>query len=161
MGGPPCIGHSTMGLKQGFDHSETKLFFELVKIVASSKPRVVILENTPSILKREQFAQVCKVFDSIGYDLCWSLVYAFEVGAPHNRRRWFCIAHNRYKDAGAVLNQLRRSLLARKESYTFAHWRKEPVPRMTAKKQVAFTKRSALLGNAVVPQQLRLAIFRI
>lgn len=158
IGGAPCIGHSSMGLKQGFVHPETKLFFEMMNVIAMNRPPIVILENTPNILKPDQFQQVIEIFNTLDYSLCWSLVYAYEVGSPQNRRRWFCIAHRNSARAKSLMQKL---FFALSKSADPNNWQKEPVPRMTRTKQFAYTKRSALLGNAIVPQQLRFAILRI
>ena len=45
MGGSPCQGFSFAGKQLNFEHPQSKLFFEFVKIMINVKPKYVLLEN--------------------------------------------------------------------------------------------------------------------
>ena len=45
MGGSPCQGFSFAGKQLNFDHPQSKLFFEFIRIMKDLKPRYVLLEN--------------------------------------------------------------------------------------------------------------------
>lgn len=45
IGGSPCQGFSFAGERLNFEHNESKLFFEFVKLLEELKPRYFLLEN--------------------------------------------------------------------------------------------------------------------
>jgi DNA (cytosine-5)-methyltransferase 1 len=96
--GFPCLGFSTMGLHEGLKHDGSALFFAVVKLVKLYKPKLLVLENVAAILSVTHTLSLTKIVDSItkaGYDMRWTVCSASSVGAPHERKRWFCLCTRR------------------------------------------------------------------
>jgi site-specific DNA-cytosine methylase len=47
IGGSPCQGFSFLGNQLGFNHPESKLYFEFERAIKEIKPKYFLLENTP------------------------------------------------------------------------------------------------------------------
>ena len=92
LGGFPCQDISTAGKQKGIEHGEkSSLFFEMLRIIGDIRPRIVVLENVPNII-RLGGSKVIGGLAAIGYDCEWTIISAAQFGAPHLRKRWFCVA---------------------------------------------------------------------
>jgi len=91
-GGFPCQGLSVAGKGEGLEDERSGLWFEMLRVVRELRPPVVILENVPAIRTRG-LDVVLGGLASIGYDAEWGVFGAADVGAPHRRQRWYCIAY--------------------------------------------------------------------
>ncbi len=95
--GFPCQDISTAGRGAGItEGTRSGLFFDCWAAVRVLRPRLVVMENVPAILARRPGIDV--VADQMagdGYDFRWCCVRASDVGAPHRRNRWFCVAADR------------------------------------------------------------------
>lgn len=159
VGGFPCVGFSARGKRKGLDHAGSALFYELVRVVAESHATAVFLENVPAVM--QNIASIQSAFSAMGFSMRWCIVGANDAGAPHVRRRWFCLA---FKPTASILQKAWRPA-----SPHFSPFRWGPgahVPPRT--KAVAgptsvreWTLRWNLLGNGAVPDAARLAFFRI
>jgi DNA (cytosine-5)-methyltransferase 1 len=89
-GGFPCQDLSTAGKRAGLAGERSGLFFELARIVRTTRPRIVVLENVAGIYTKG-LGTVLGTLAEDGYDCVWTSIQAAEVGAPHRRERWFCI----------------------------------------------------------------------
>lgn len=160
VAGSPCTGHSLMGKHHGFANPESALIHDLMSLVDQVRPRIVLLENTPNILDAEGFDLLLQTFARMKLKvLDWIILPAFLAGSPQNRHRWFCIA---YQDASCpALQSLLNSALNRAPHSNIDWWANEPVARMVTKPQAHFTERCKMLGNAIVPAQLRLALMML
>ncbi len=97
-GGFPCQPHSVAGLKQGAD-DKRNLWPETLRIIREVGSRYVLLENVPGILSASSDGgipayggTVVGELASLGYSVHWRTLGADDVGAPHRRKRWWCIA---------------------------------------------------------------------
>lgn len=92
IGGFPCQDISVAGKQKGIEHGEkSSLWFEMLRIISDIRPRIIVLENVPAII-RLGGAKVVRGLAAIGYDCEWTIVSARQFGAPHLRKRWFCVA---------------------------------------------------------------------
>ena len=96
--GFPCQPHSVAGPKRGAD-DERNLWPETLRVVSEVGPRYVILENVPGLLSASADGgepayggTVVGELASLGYSVHWRTIGADDVGAPHRRKRWWCIA---------------------------------------------------------------------
>ena len=97
-GGFPCQPFSVAGNKKGKD-DERYLWPEFSRLVGEIKPRWVVAENVPGIL-RIAADDVCSDLEHQGYEVgIWDFEAA-SVGAKHRRERIFFVAH-----AGCSLRQ--------------------------------------------------------
>ena len=110
IGGFPCQDLSSAGKHAGIKGAKSGLFFELMRIVHDVEPRWVFLENVSAILVRG-LNVVLGELAALGYDAEWCCLRASDVGAPHRRDRWFCLAYRdgngpqRLKPAGRAAAQ--------------------------------------------------------
>lgn len=96
-GGFPCQGISNAGLRKGLADARSGIYIHVMRAVRDLRPRLVVLENVSSILRRGG-PTVVGYLASLGYDAQWITVRASDaVGACHPRNRWFCAA--RLRDA--------------------------------------------------------------
>jgi DNA (cytosine-5)-methyltransferase 1 len=93
FGGFPCQDISTSGKGAGIKiGTRSGLFYELIRVVGEVRPRFLFLENVSAITSRG-IDTVLGCLAEAGYDARWEIVSAAEVGAPHRRERWFCLAY--------------------------------------------------------------------
>jgi len=94
MAGFPCQDISSAGLQRGiYEGEKSSLWWEVWRIARDLRPRVLVLENVANIL-RLGGVDVIGSLAAIGYDAEWSIVSAKQFGAPHLRKRWFCVAYS-------------------------------------------------------------------
>ncbi len=91
-GGFPCQDLSCAGKRAGIKGKRSGLFFQQMRIIRMSRPRIVFLENVRGITKRA-LAVVLGELADCGYDAKWRMLSAQEMGAPHKRDRWWCVAY--------------------------------------------------------------------
>jgi DNA (cytosine-5)-methyltransferase 1 len=91
-GGFPCQDISVAGRGKGLEGEKSGLWFEMLRIISELRPRVAVLENVPAITFRG-LSRVLGDLAEIGYDAEWDIISARQFGAPHLRRRWFCVAY--------------------------------------------------------------------
>lgn len=92
-GGFPCQDISTAGRGAGLEGERSGLFFEIIRLASEIRPRFIFLENVPAIIVDGRGG-----WDAVGelaalrYDCRWGLLSAADVGAAHERDRWWCLA---------------------------------------------------------------------
>lgn len=69
------------------------LWPDTARVIGEVRPRFVFLENVPGIIAAG-LGDVLASLAARGYDAEWSCFSAAEVGAPHRRERWFCLAYS-------------------------------------------------------------------
>ncbi|MFF3451296.1 DNA cytosine methyltransferase [Streptomyces sp. NPDC002667] len=111
--GFPCRNISNAGRKDGINGQWSRVWKNVAAAVGVLRPRLVFLENVAALRSRG-LDVVAADLAAIGYDARWTCVRASdpETGAPHERDRWFAVAH----PADADPDQLGR------------HWRTRNVP---------------------------------
>ena len=88
-GGPPCQGFSLAGKREEED-ARNVLYRAMVKTAKLLKPKIVILENVPSILTLYDGLgkkRIFQDFESLGYKMNVKVLYAPEFGVPQIRKR--------------------------------------------------------------------------
>lgn len=92
-GGFPCQDISIAGNQKGInDGKKSSLWYEMLRIISELEPRIAVLENVPAIISNGG-SDVVGSLASIGYDCEWTVISARQFGAPHLRKRWFCVAY--------------------------------------------------------------------
>lgn len=100
MGGFPCQDISNAGaydpsIDDNFMEKERSgLFKEIIRLAQEAEPTFLFLENVAAIRTRG-LVEVQEELSRIGYDCRWGIIAASEIGAPHERERWFCLAIRR------------------------------------------------------------------
>ncbi|MFE9026208.1 DNA cytosine methyltransferase [Streptomyces iakyrus] len=89
--GFPCQDISNAGKREGIKGERSGIWFNIAEGIRIIRPRYVYLENVGAIRNRGLGA-VLTSLQQIGYDAAWTCIRASDVGAPHMRDRWFCVA---------------------------------------------------------------------
>lgn len=94
IGGFPCTDISLAGRGAGIHGDESGLFFVLADAVRDLGVGYVFLENVAALTLRGLDA-VLGTLAGLGFDAEWGCLRASDVGAPHRRDRWWCLAWRR------------------------------------------------------------------
>jgi len=99
-GGFPCQDISVAGKQGGIDGKKSGLWWEFHRIIIElsegRKKPIVVLENVPNVLRLGGI-EVLGSLAQIGYHAEWTIISAKQFGAPHLRKRWFCVAYPNIK----------------------------------------------------------------
>ena len=98
--GPPCQGFSTIG-KMASDDARNKLFLKSCKLAVSALPKIIVIENVPSIASaryNEVVARAANFLKSKGYAVQTDILSANDFGVAQIRRRFFMIARKGSSD---------------------------------------------------------------
>lgn len=106
--GFPCQDISIAGRQKGLineDGSQTRsgLFFEALRIIEETKPRVAIAENVKNLVGKKfnaQFQVVLASLEAAGYNNYWKVLNAKDYGVPQNRERVFIVSIRKDIDTG-------------------------------------------------------------
>ena len=106
--GFPCQDISLAGKQKGLfnnDGTQTRsgLFFEALRIIEATKPKIAIAENVKNLTGKkfkEQFELVLKSLEEAGYSNYWKVLNAKNYGIPQNRERVFIISIRKDIDKG-------------------------------------------------------------
>ena len=93
VGGPPCQGFSLAGPRSADDERNT-LYTAMVKVAEKFKPKAIVLENVPGLLKLydgKGAKRIVEDFSQIGYKIKPQILYAPEYGVPQIRKRVFFV----------------------------------------------------------------------
>lgn len=90
-GGYPCTGHSVAGKKEGLENEASGLWREYHRIIGEVRPKYVLIENSHN-LRSTGLVELLKDFAALRYNVEFSVVSAYSVGAPHQRERLYLLA---------------------------------------------------------------------
>ena len=93
-GGFPCTDIAICGKRKGIaDGEHSGLWREMLRLIQGALPRYVVVENSSRLLREpEQRRLVQEPLEALGYGVCWTLMAAEDVGAPHLRERAYMLA---------------------------------------------------------------------
>ena len=98
LAGFPCQAFSVAGYRQGFNDEKGRgtLFFELIRIIKSKKPKIVFLENVKNLVGHDNgntFRIILEHLNTLGYHVKYQVLNAKDYGnIPHGRERIYIIA---------------------------------------------------------------------
>lgn len=106
--GFPCQDISLAGKQKGLfneDGTQTRsgLFFEALRIIEETQPRVAIAENVKNLVGKKfnaQFQVVLESLEQAGYNNYWQVLNAKDYGIPQNRERVFIVSIRKDIDTG-------------------------------------------------------------
>jgi DNA (cytosine-5)-methyltransferase 1 len=94
-GCPPCQGFSrmtTLNGKNRMRHPQNRLVYDFLRFARRLRPKTVMLENVPGLLRSNQFRDVRRVLKQIGYTVKYAVLDAADYGVAQRRRRFVLIA---------------------------------------------------------------------
>ena len=91
--GFPCQDISAAGSGVGIDGPKSGLWREVMRAIDAIRPRFIFFENSPRIRTKGRDRIIAEIV-ARGYAWRDGIIGAADVGAPHQRDRWFCIAAN-------------------------------------------------------------------
>lgn len=106
--GFPCQDISIAGKQRGLideDGKQTRsgLYFEALRIIEETQPRVAIAENVKNLTSKrfaEQFKIVLDSLEAAGYNNYWAVLNLKGFGIPQNRERVFIVSIRKDVDNG-------------------------------------------------------------
>lgn len=107
--GFPCQDISLAGKQKGLfneDGTQTRsgLFFEALRIIEETQPKVAIAENVKNLVCKKfnaQFQVVLASLEAAGYNNYWQVLNAKDYGIPQNRERVFIVSIRKDIDTGS------------------------------------------------------------
>ena len=149
--GWPCQDLSPMGLRKGMRKgTRSGLISEVYRLTDELKPSALLLENVPEVLNNGFDRMIDSFVRERGYEMRWVVVPASSVGAPHHRKRFFCL----------VMRPGWRPKFSGLDKYKTSSWAKEP-PRMVVEHVPDRVRRVEQMGNSVVPDCVRAAFITL
>lgn len=91
LAGYPCQPFSHAGQRKG-ENDERHLWPDIARIIGEIEPRWVFLENVAGHVSLGAETVLRALWD-MGWTPAAGVFTASEVGAPHKRERWFCVAY--------------------------------------------------------------------
>jgi DNA (cytosine-5)-methyltransferase 1 len=95
LAGFPCQAFSIAGHRRGFEDTRGTLFFEVARIAAYHKPRIIFLENVKGFVNHDKgntFRVVKETLEEMGYKVFTQVLNAKDFGVPQNRERIYIVA---------------------------------------------------------------------
>mgnify|MGYP002754565716 FL=1 len=97
MGGPPCQGFSLSNtMNRNMDNPKNLLFREFVRFVDELHPTWFVFENVSGLTSMnhgETQKMIEQCFESLGYTVSPSVLWASDYGVPQHRNRFFLIGN--------------------------------------------------------------------
>jgi DNA (cytosine-5)-methyltransferase 1 len=97
--GFPCQPFSQAGKQKGFDDVRGTMFDQLMRFVRINQPKVVLLENVPSLVSHDGGKSFTKVIDALAaedYAVIHKILKCSDYGIPQMRKRLFIVAVKGY-----------------------------------------------------------------
>jgi DNA (cytosine-5)-methyltransferase 1 len=95
LAGFPCQAFSVAGYRKGFEDTRGTLFFDVARIAAYHKPKVIFLENVKGFVGHDNgntFKTVKKTLKDMGYTVFHKVLNTKDFNVPQNRERIYIIA---------------------------------------------------------------------
>ncbi len=95
LAGFPCQAFSIAGHRKGFEDTRGTLFFDVARVAAYHKPKVLFLENVKGFVNHDNgktFQVVKHTLEDIGYKVFYNVLNSKDFGVPQNRERIYIVA---------------------------------------------------------------------
>jgi len=154
--GFPCTDISTAGKQEGVGvDTRSGLYREALRVTSIVRPKFLFLENVAAIL-HNGLGTVLGDLAALGYDCKWTCIRASDVGASHERDRWWLLANTN----GSRCEERELSIGTQKEharNSSDSWWETCPDLPRVANGLADQSHRLKAIGNGQVPLQAALA----
>lgn len=94
--GFPCQSFSHAGKKKATQDPRGTLFLEFARVTKLLKPKFIIGENVPGLLRRQVdgelvFSKIVKTFEELGYKMWYKVLDSCDFNTPQKRKRLFIV----------------------------------------------------------------------
>jgi DNA (cytosine-5)-methyltransferase 1 len=93
LGGPPCQGFSSAGLKRP-DDERNQYIGDYVRFVKVLNPDFLLMENVPQVIFHSQFQSLIKALEK-DFEIRFTILNAAQYGVAQTRHRAFVLAFHR------------------------------------------------------------------
>jgi DNA (cytosine-5)-methyltransferase 1 len=97
--GFPCQPFSIAGEQKGFDDSRSNVFWKMLEIIRTKKPRCLLLENVSNLLSHDEgktFETIRSSIAELGYTVDYKVLDTCVVtDVPHHRKRLYIICFDK------------------------------------------------------------------
>jgi DNA (cytosine-5)-methyltransferase 1 len=93
-GCPPCQGFSvlrTLNGAKGKADRRNRLIHQMVRFARVLRPKAIMMENVPKLVKQRSFARLCRELETLGYRVNFDVKDAANYGVPQRRKRLILI----------------------------------------------------------------------
>ena len=161
IGGPPCQPASFAGPGLGL-RDERWLWPAMRRAIEQSKASLAFLENVSALVVRDRGRLLRTILGdlaALGFDAEWCCFRAADVGAPHKKRdRLFLLAHANGQGEFQSFGPERK---IGRRARDCPRWPAEPAVCRVADGLPHGHVYDRALGNAVIPEQARVAFVRL
>lgn len=94
LAGFPCQPFSLAGKRKGFEDTRGTLFFEILRILKSNKPKSFLLENVAGLINHDKgntFQVILNSLKGLGYKVFYEVINSKDLGIPQNRSRIYIV----------------------------------------------------------------------
>lgn len=112
-GGFPCQAFSYAGHRRGFGEARGTLFFEFLKVVEATRPKIALGENVRGLLRHDDgrtLQTMIRLLDEAGYNTVYRVLRAQFLDVPQKRERLFIMGVRKDLDI--------KHLFPREKNYT-------------------------------------------
>ncbi|HEY5047422.1 MAG TPA: DNA cytosine methyltransferase [Rhizomicrobium sp.] len=99
-GCPPCQGFSslrTLNRAQRNRDPRNNLVHQMLRFAHAFRPKVVMMENVPDLVRHKPFDDLCRGLEKLGYTVTFAIKDAARYGVPQRRRRLILLAGRGFK----------------------------------------------------------------
>lgn len=114
-GCPPCQGFSSLRTRNGASRnrdSRNYLVRDMLRFVEAFRPKAVMLENVPHLIRHEVFFDFCARLEQLGYLINFDVKDAAKYGVPQRRKRLVLLAGRNFRIEFAKESKRRKTVRA-------------------------------------------------
>ena len=91
-GCPPCQGFTSLTSKYRTDDPRNQLVVEMCRLAKDVRPRAIMMENVPGLMRSEIYKQMRQELGEAGYLVSDGVLQVADFGVPQSRRRLVMVA---------------------------------------------------------------------
>jgi DNA (cytosine-5)-methyltransferase 1 len=98
--GFPCQPFSRAGKQKGFDDDRGTMFHQIMRLVKTNIPKIIILENVQGLINHDKgntFKVIQEEMKQEGYSLVYKVLKCSDYGIPQMRKRLFIVGFKNIK----------------------------------------------------------------